>query len=81
MRRSSSVGNAAGSSIPVKSWGAPEVGAWLRSLSLDEHVETFASHDITGRELISLARRDLRDLGVTKVGHIKRILQAIKDLQ
>lgn len=65
----------------VKLWGTSEVETWLNSLQLGEHVDTFASHDITGRELLSLARRDLRDLGVTKVGHVKRILQAIKDLQ
>lgn len=72
---------AATGAAAVKTWGASEVGAWLNSLQLGEHIETFARNDITGRELLSLARRDLKDLGVTKVGHVKRILQAIKELQ
>lgn len=55
--------------------------AWLETLELGEYSEAFAKHDVTGRELLSLARRDLKDLGVTKVGHVKRILQAVKDLQ
>ncbi|XP_077284434.1 diacylglycerol kinase eta [Arctopsyche grandis] len=79
-RRSSVSVNVVGAAA-VKLWGTSEVETWLNSLQLGEHVEAFASHDITGRELLSLARRDLRDLGVTKVGHVKRILQAIKDLQ
>lgn len=55
--------------------------SWLEGLSLEEYSDAFAKHDVTGRELLSLARRDLRDLGVTKVGHVKRILQAVKELQ
>lgn len=81
VRRDSSLGSSAGGAAAVKTWGPSEVGTWLNSLQLGEHVEAFARNDITGRELLSLARRDLKDLGVTKVGHIKRILQAIKELQ
>ncbi|KOB76227.1 Diacylglycerol kinase [Operophtera brumata] len=77
-RRSVSEGPA---SNQVKSWGVKEVQAWLESLSLGEYSVAFAKHDVTGRELLSLARRDLRELGVTKVGHVKRILQAVKELQ
>lgn len=67
--------------IQVKSWSIREVQAWLETIELSEYADAFAKHDITGRELLSLARRDLRDLGVTKVGHVKRILQAVKELQ
>lgn len=62
------------------SWGVTEVSQWLESLQLSEYIESFAKNDIRGRELLALARRDLKDLGVTKVGHVKRILQAIRDL-
>nr|XP_037872074.1 diacylglycerol kinase eta isoform X1 [Bombyx mori] len=65
----------------VRSWGVKEVQNWLESLQLGEYADAFTKHDVTGRELLSLARRDLRDLGVTKVGHVKRILQAVKELQ
>ncbi|KAK6644849.1 hypothetical protein RUM43_001122 [Polyplax serrata] len=64
----------------VASWGVAEVSQWLESLQLPEYIESFAKNDIRGKELIALARRDLKDLGVTKVGHVKRILQAIRDL-
>ncbi|XP_063914007.1 diacylglycerol kinase eta isoform X6 [Zophobas morio] len=64
----------------VNSWGTQEVATWLETLQLSEYIDSFVKNDIRGRELLTLARRDLKDLGVTKVGHVKRILQAIKDL-
>lgn len=68
------------SSHEVNSWGTQEVATWLETLQLAEYIDSFVKNDIRGRELLTLARRDLKDLGVTKVGHVKRILQAIKDL-
>ncbi|XP_021532537.2 diacylglycerol kinase delta isoform X5 [Aotus nancymaae] len=65
---------------PVHLWGTEEVAAWLEHLSLCEYKEIFTRHDIRGSELLHLERRDLKDLGVTKVGHMKRILCGIKEL-
>ncbi|XP_053594048.1 diacylglycerol kinase eta isoform X2 [Microplitis demolitor] len=64
----------------VTSWGVQDVCTWLENLQLGEYTEQFISHDIRGRELLSLARRDLKELGIVKIGHVKRILQAINDL-
>uniref|UniRef100_A0A182QC48 SAM domain-containing protein n=1 Tax=Anopheles farauti TaxID=69004 RepID=A0A182QC48_9DIPT len=64
----------------VSNWGVGEVVTWLEAMQLSEYVDSFIKNDIRGKELLTLARRDLKDLGVTKVGHVKRILQAIKDL-
>uniref|UniRef100_A0A8C0T3C6 Diacylglycerol kinase n=5 Tax=Canis lupus TaxID=9612 RepID=A0A8C0T3C6_CANLF len=67
------------SSQPVQKWGTEEVAAWLDLLNLGEYKEIFIRHDIRGAELLHLERRDLKDLGITKVGHMKRILQGIKE--
>ncbi len=64
----------------VATWGTLEVASWLESLQLGEYIDSFTVHDIRGKELLTLARRDLKELGVTKVGHVKRILQAVRDL-
>ncbi|XP_036395925.1 diacylglycerol kinase eta isoform X2 [Megalops cyprinoides] len=64
----------------VQRWGTEEVAAWLEQLSLGEYKETFIRHDIRGSELLHLERRDLKDLGISKVGHMKRILQGTKEL-
>ncbi|KAI9513683.1 hypothetical protein NQZ68_040581 [Dissostichus eleginoides] len=67
-------------SLPVHQWGTEEVGIWLDFLCLSEYKDIFVGHDVRGAELIHLERRDLKDLGVTKVGHMKRILQGIREL-
>ncbi|KAG8197143.1 hypothetical protein JTE90_011305 [Oedothorax gibbosus] len=67
-------------SPPVLAWGTAEVAIWLDSIQMGEYRENFVSHDVQGPELLHLERRDLKELGVTKVGHIKRILQAVKDI-
>ncbi|XP_043926516.1 diacylglycerol kinase delta [Protopterus annectens] len=66
--------------LPVQQWGTEEVAGWLEHLSLCEYKDMFIRHDIRGSELLHLERRDLKDLGVTKVGHMKRILHGIKEL-
>ncbi|XP_051934670.1 diacylglycerol kinase delta-like isoform X2 [Hippocampus zosterae] len=66
--------------LPVERWGTEEVGAWLDFLCLPEYKDTFGRHDVRGGELLHLERRDLKDLGVSKVGHIKRILQGVREL-
>lgn len=72
--------NRSSSRDAVSNWGVSEVSTWLEAMQMSEYVDSFVKNDIRGKELLTLARRDLKDLGVTKVGHVKRILQAIKDL-
>ncbi|XP_013882523.1 diacylglycerol kinase eta isoform X1 [Austrofundulus limnaeus] len=64
----------------VERWGTEDVGIWLEQLSLGEYRDIFSQHDIRGSELLHLERRDLKDLGISKVGHMKRILQGTKEL-
>ncbi|XP_036329541.1 diacylglycerol kinase eta-like isoform X1 [Rhagoletis pomonella] len=64
----------------VSNWSVNEVVTWLETMQLSEYVDSFLKNDIRGKELLTLGRRDLKDLGVVKVGHVKRILQAIKDM-
>lgn len=64
----------------ISNWSTVEVGIWLESTQLGEYTEVFANNDIRGKELLNLSRRDLKEIGMTKVGHIKRILMAVKEL-
>ncbi|KAG7170655.1 Diacylglycerol kinase eta-like, partial [Homarus americanus] len=65
----------------VREWGPEEVGVWLDTLQLTEYQESFIRHDIRGSELLNLERRDLKELGITKIGHIKRIQQGIREIK
>ncbi|ELT92758.1 hypothetical protein CAPTEDRAFT_214359 [Capitella teleta] len=67
--------------LTVLEWGLNDVGHWLASLGMSEYREMFVSHDVRGQELLSLGRTDLKELGIHKVGHLKRIQQGIKDLR
>lgn len=64
----------------VSNWSTVEVGIWLESIQLGEYIEVFVNNDIRGKELLNLSRRDLKEIGMTKIGHIKRILMAVKEL-
>jgi uncharacterized protein YjiS (DUF1127 family) len=50
---------------------------WLRSIGLDQYEPTFREHQIDGTILPSLTAEDLKDLGVSMVGHRRKLLDAI----
>ncbi len=54
-----------------------DVADWLRGLGLDQYVATFRDNDIDDAVLRRLTARDLHDLGVSSVGHRRRLLDAI----
>jgi SAM domain (Sterile alpha motif) len=57
-----------------------DVGDWLRKLGLDQYEPAFRGNEIDARVLPSLTAEDLKDLGVTLVGHRRRLLDAIAAL-
>jgi class 3 adenylate cyclase/predicted ATPase len=57
-----------------------DVAAWLRKLELEQYEPTFRENEINERVLPSLTAEDLKDLGVTLVGHRRRLLDAIAAL-
>lgn len=57
-----------------------DVGAWLRGLGLARYEQAFRDHDIDASLLPTLTADELHDLGVTALGHRKRLLAAIADL-
>ena len=57
-----------------------DVAAWLEGLGLERYVPAFRDNEIDARVLPSLTAEDLKDLGVTLVGHRRRLLDAIAAL-
>ncbi|MFQ5953855.1 MAG: adenylate/guanylate cyclase domain-containing protein, partial [Kiloniellales bacterium] len=57
-----------------------DVGAWLDALGLGEYAQAFAENDIDAETLSELTAEDLKELGVSKLGHRKKLLAAINDL-
>ena len=57
-----------------------DVGVWLRSLGLGQYEATFWDNEIDGAVLPKLTVDDLKDLGVAVVGHRRKIMSAIEEL-
>jgi class 3 adenylate cyclase len=58
-----------------------DVTAWLRSLGLDQYDSVFRDNAIDADVLLELTAEDLKDLGVTQVGHRRKLLVAISALR
>jgi class 3 adenylate cyclase/predicted ATPase len=54
-----------------------DVGAWLRGLGLEQYEQAFRENDIDAEVLADLAAEDLIGLGVTSIGHRRKLLAAI----
>jgi SAM domain (Sterile alpha motif) len=57
-----------------------DVPAWLRNLGLERYEQSFREHEIDAEVLPKLTAEDLTALGVTPIGHRRKLLEAIADL-
>ena len=57
-----------------------DVVAWLRGLGLERYASEFRDNDIDGEVLPELTSDDLISIGVTSVGHRRKLLAAIASL-
>ena len=58
-----------------------DVAAWLRSLRLEQYEQAFRDNAVDAAVLPELTVEDLRDLGVSLVGHRRKLLAAIAVLR
>jgi class 3 adenylate cyclase len=64
-----------------RSRGSPHgVAAWLRGLGLEQYASAFHDNDVDGEVLPELTADDLISIGVTSVGHRRKLLAAIAAL-
>jgi class 3 adenylate cyclase/predicted ATPase len=59
---------------------AVEILAWLRELGLERYEQAFLENEIAAEILPKLTADDLKDIGVTIVGHRRKLLEAIAAL-
>ena len=57
-----------------------DVVDWLRKLGLEKYAAVFRENAVTADLLPDLTPQDLKEIGVTAVGHRRRLLQAIAAL-
>jgi class 3 adenylate cyclase len=58
-----------------------DVSRWLRDLGLENYAQAFRAHDIDAEVLSRLTADDLSAVGVTSVGHRRKLLDAIAALK
>ncbi len=58
-----------------------DVASWLRSIGLEQYEAVFRENAISEKVLPRLTAEDLKDLGVSIVGHRRVLLDAITDLR
>src|ERR1700722_18782463 len=58
-----------------------DVVVWLRSLGLGKYEAAFRDNEIDETVLPSLTAEDLKDLGVSTVGHRRKLLNAVAALR
>jgi class 3 adenylate cyclase len=59
---------------------ADDVADWLRRLGLEQYAPVFAANDIDAEVLPELTADDLLGLGITSIGHRRKLLAAIAAL-
>ena len=58
-----------------------DVSAWLRSLGLEQYEQAFRDNAIEPEILPKLTAEDLKELGISLVGHRRKLLDAIAALR
>jgi class 3 adenylate cyclase/predicted ATPase len=58
-----------------------DIGGWLRSLGLERYEAAFRENEISEKVLPSLTAEDLKDMGISVVGHRRMLLDAIAALR
>jgi SAM domain (Sterile alpha motif) len=54
-----------------------DVSSWLRDLGLENYAQAFRANDIDAELLSRLTAEDVIALGVTSIGHRRKLLDAI----
>ncbi len=58
-----------------------DIGAWLRAIGLSEYEAVFRENAIDAEVLPNLTVDDLKEIGVLPVGHRRKLLSAISQLE
>ena len=66
---------------PDGAGAAMDVADWLRALGLEQYEAAFRENDVDAELLPNLTADDLKDLGITSVGHRRHLLEAIAALR
>jgi class 3 adenylate cyclase/predicted ATPase len=58
-----------------------DIEGWLRGLGLQQYVTAFRENNVEAEVLLRLTAEDIKDIGVSSVGHRRKLLEAIAELR
>ncbi|KAF8778741.1 Connector enhancer of kinase suppressor of like protein [Argiope bruennichi] len=69
--------------VNVAEWNPEHVADWLRGLEdeIQPYTQFFINNKVNGCQLLTLARDDLTNLNMTKIGHQELVLEAVELLR
>lgn len=65
----------------ITEWTEEQAADFISDLGLDQYADTFVHEGITGEALIALQHAELKEMGITSVGHRLSILKAVYDIK
>ncbi|TAQ86861.1 hypothetical protein B7494_g4833 [Chlorociboria aeruginascens] len=65
----------------ITEWTADECADFVGSLGLRQYVDQFLENEIVGEALVALQHDDLKQMGITSVGHRLTILKSVYDIK
>ena len=61
-------------------WSKDDVALWIKSIGFPEYQKLFIEHDVSGEVIFSLDIVDLKTMGVSQLGHRKKIMHEVSNL-
>jgi len=68
---------------PPRLWNENDVNKWLEHIGLSQYIDNFKNGGINNGENLLLIKssQQLKDLGISKSAHIKKLLKELDDLR
>jgi hypothetical protein len=64
---------------PLEIWSLEDIQQWLTDKELTQYIKSFQENDIDGENLLELNEVDLKDLGITSIGHRKLFMRHLAE--
>ncbi|OCK80502.1 hypothetical protein K432DRAFT_404676 [Lepidopterella palustris CBS 459.81] len=65
----------------ISQWTAEQCADFISTLGLSQYADTFIDEGITGDALVALQHAELKEMGMTSVGHRLTILKAVYEIK
>ncbi|KAK3333445.1 protein kinase regulator Ste50 [Cercophora scortea] len=65
----------------ISEWNADECADFIATIGLEQYADRFIENEIVGEALVALQHDDLKQMGITSVGHRLTILKSVYDVK